>query len=103
MQTHKIRRPVFVTGIGVTSPVCNSVEELWRKASLGQPSNPIAGCLRLAGVNPFELPLSPMEQAMTQAGWQNLDSTNDAFFFATTTGQISLFENDLIRFSKKEI
>ena len=81
---------VWVTGMGTVNVTGHSPQELW--------DGTLSGKSFISDKKEhsfFSMTLHAMSQAMQAAGWKNLNE-DDALFFATTTGQIPLWEGDVM-------
>jgi len=121
----------FVTGIGAVSCLGNGVEALWEGALAHASGLSLDGdgfcigalaetvlqqaidemdSLRPSGVGSSTFPsypahavtLAAARQAMRHAGWEGLRA-DDGVIFATTTGQIPIWELEVIRFLEGQI
>jgi len=103
---------VYVTGTGVISCAGQSVQSLWESARAGH-SGIVEGIGRipLATLKSADessenaaltFSMLAIAQAMTSAGWEKLDG-DDGLIFATTTGQIPIWDKALIAYLREEI
>lgn len=119
--------PIWISGFGIVSSAGNTAEELWQTTyekknamtqspenlSLGRFSEETLASLRsqffakhprwLGSIfegTPLLLSGLALEQAMEQAGWEGL-SPDDGIIFATTTGHVSTWDQELMQYFKK--
>ena len=114
----KLTDRIFVTGTGVISCAGHSINELWKNAQNGTSGivNGI-GRIDINSLNLESLHLSAssaaqnialtfsllaISQAMKDAGWLQL-GPDDGLIFATTTGQIPMWDKALVSYLKNEI
>ncbi len=99
------KKSVWVTGRGALTSAGLNPQDLWKNILAGRSGIQEGGLGPLPPTwsrNPVKLLLDTADQAMADAGWDHL-SEEDAIVFATTTGQVALWEEPLMKLGRGEI
>jgi 3-oxoacyl-(acyl-carrier-protein) synthase len=107
----KVRQPVAITGVGAVTCLGVGAQQHWSAASTDLPLQSGLGVIsddllsklchsfpnlrKFHGEKALLLALAAIQEAMTNAGWSDLGQ-DDGFVFATTTGDILLWDRQLI-------
>lgn len=99
---------VSITGMGVISPSGMGIESLWnaclnKQTLIENGLGTINENILPSGIHGKSLSMAvyALTQAMTEAKWENFNQ-DDVIIIGTTTGQISVWENELISYSTGE-
>lgn len=107
MEIERAQKSVWITGTGVVSCLGRSTSEVWQnllrnrtgiREGVGQVPGEIGSeqPAHMASHHALGFAMSAIRQALEQAGWSQLN-LDDGIILATTTGQILIWDQALIR------